>query len=290
LSSSVPTPGDIDRSTISFRQAEGVEALPSQLALQEISPALTARLWSVVYAYLAEAKTHVDYGDSVVGSPWRNILKRWYVLHENYLSDEIPTKHSTVLGNVKKIVTSPDYLVVFEFLQFVIRDYDCPREFKGGIHYALESTQAAYRIVDKTIVPFASEAEGGALLQAFADLSSSDYNGARVHLKMAAEHVTAGKYAESVRESIHSVEAVAKKLEPSASTLGPALHKLQSTVTLNSNMKRGFNALYDYTSDEQGIRHALIENGAAAVDEVDALYMLGACASFVTYLIRKAKL
>lgn len=79
-------------------------------------------------------------------------------------------------------------------------------------------------------------------------------------------------------------------LEPSANTLGPALQRLQQTATLNPNMKRGFNALYDYTSDEKGIRHALLEKDAAAVDEADALYMFGVCAAFVSYLISKTKL
>jgi hypothetical protein len=53
-------------------------------------------------------------------------------------------------------------------------------------------------------------------------------------------------------------------------------------------MKSGFTKLYAYTSDEGGIRHALLEN-AAKVDEADALFMLGACAAFVSYLINKAR-
>jgi hypothetical protein len=54
-------------------------------------------------------------------------------------------------------------------------------------------------------------------------------------------------------------------------------------------MKKGFLALYGYTSNEQGIRHALLEAGAPAVDETDALFMIGACAAFVSYMINKAR-
>jgi hypothetical protein len=54
-------------------------------------------------------------------------------------------------------------------------------------------------------------------------------------------------------------------------------------------MKKGFTSLYAYTSDEKGIRHALLDDRAAKVDEADALFMLGACAAFVSYLINKAR-
>ena len=42
-----------------------------------------------------------------------------------------------------------------------------------------------------------------------------------------------------------------------------------------------------YTSDEQGIRHALLEQGSANVGLEEALFMFGACASFAAYLTEK---
>jgi hypothetical protein len=54
-------------------------------------------------------------------------------------------------------------------------------------------------------------------------------------------------------------------------------------------MKRGFTNLYGYTSDEKGIRHPLIDDADAKADETDALFMMGACAAFVSYLINKAR-
>jgi hypothetical protein len=50
----------------------------------------------------------------------------------------------------------------------------------------------------------------------------------------------------------------------------------------------GFGSLYGFTSDEDGIRHPLLDSVAAQVDETDALFMIGACAAFVSYLINKA--
>ena len=39
--------------------------------------------------------------------------------------------------------------------------------------------------------------------------------------------------------------------------------------------------------DEQGIRHALSDNPQANVGQDEAVFMLGACASFSSYLARK---
>jgi hypothetical protein len=55
-------------------------------------------------------------------------------------------------------------------------------------------------------------------------------------------------------------------------------------------MKQGFNSLYGYTSDEQGIRHPMLDDGTANVDETDAIFMIGACAAFISYLINKARI
>jgi hypothetical protein len=78
------------------------------------------------------------------------------------------------------------------------------------------------------------------------------------------------------------VESIARVLEPSAD-LSNALAELQKSATIHPAMKRGFLALYGYTSDQKGVRHAMPEAGQPAVDETDALFMIGACAAFVSY-------
>jgi hypothetical protein len=61
----------------------------------------------------------------------------------------------------------------------------------------------------------------------------------------------------------------------SMSSLSKALAQLERSATIHGAMKKGFLALYGYTSDEHGVRHALLEAGASAVDETDALFMIG---------------
>lgn len=104
----------------------------------------------------------------------------------------------------------------------------------------------------------------------------------------AAELLTAGKWSDSIRESIHAVESVARLLEPSGD-FSKAIKKLETSAKIHGAMKKGFKNLYGYTSDEKGIRHPLLDDGKAATDEYDALFMIGACAAFVSYMINKAR-
>ncbi|WP_343503685.1 hypothetical protein [Alloyangia pacifica] len=96
-----------------------------------------------------------------------------------------------------------------------------------------------------------------------------------------------GHWAASVRESINAVEAMARKLVPDSNKLSASLLKLEQKGYVHKGLKAAFNTLYGYTSDEAGVRHAMVFEDKPNVDEVDALFMLGACASFVSYLIAR---
>lgn len=89
-----------------------------------------------------------------------------------------------------------------------------------------------------------------------------------------------------MRESIHAVESVAKTIE-SAATLSGALRAMQRAGhPIHPALSKGMNALYGYTSDTSGVRHALIDTDSPAVSDNEALFMFGACASFCQYLLR----
>lgn len=95
------------------------------------------------------------------------------------------------------------------------------------------------------------------------------------------------EWANSVRESIHAVEATARRLAPGSNTLGPALTALERNGRLHGSLKSAFSKLYGYANDEEGVRHPLVFEDDTHVDETDALFMLGACAAFVSYLLSR---
>lgn len=275
-----------DRKNITFAQAEGAAPLPSQLEPKELSRELRALLFDVIYTSLSTYSN----GIGQLADPWYGIA---YRLHVRYLyqpsnSFRKDTVHTSSL--MKRICFEGDYIQVFDIIQQILRDEDVPDGFAEEIDAVLEISRAAYRVFDSdTIVPVASDAEAENLRRALADLAAAEFHGARAHLRDAGSKLAGGDWSGSIRESIHAVEAVARTLERDASTLAPALKKLEGSVRVHPALSGGFSKLYGFTSDEKGIRHALLDEPVADVDETDALYMLGSCAAFVSYLINKAR-
>ena len=111
-------------------------------------------------------------------------------------------------------------------------------------------------------------------------------DGSATHLRQAAEHINVEQFSDSIADSIHAVESVARMIDPrSKKTLGPALKSLErSGVLKNKELKIAFEKLYHYTNSEQGIRHALTDQIVADVGLAEAKFMFGACASFAAYL------
>ena len=163
---------------------------------------------------------------------------------------------------------------------------NCPSGFADGIATALRHTQAAYIVVDERVIfPTSTAEEAQVLERAFENLSEDECAGARSHLLKAGEELNRGNYADSIRESIHAVESISRAIVPEAKTLAPALAALEEGGQLHGALKKGFGALYGFTCDEQGIRHPLLDRKAAEVDRECAVFMLGACASFLSFLL-----
>ncbi len=206
------------------------------------------------------------------------------------MADDFVSRQDIHIDLLKNTFARGSYIQILGFLQFVLRHDYSPRAFDEEIDSALKSGQAAYRILDRTtIVPIGSEVEFETIGRAFVDLAKAEFHGARHHLSMAGSYLTEAKYAPSVRESINSVESVARTLAPSGQ-LSDALTRLENSSGIHGALKKGFNAIYGYTSDEKGIRHPLLDDPQSNVDEADALFMIGACAAFVSYMIHKARL
>ena len=156
---------------------------------------------------------------------------------------------------------------------------------------AFEYSRLAYAIDETpppTIIPAVTDAEGNTIIESMQTLRRAGLDGSAAHLKKAAEYINGNDWAGSIRESIHAVESVARQLDPQASgTLGSALASLEKREALHPALKGAFEKLYGYTSNEQGIRHALLDQSNASVGMDEAVFMLGACASFSSYLWRK---
>lgn len=286
---STPQP-PLDRTKVTFEQAEGLEPLPSQLRAKELTPRLRAELWRLTYRTLRQDAQRGGLGEPLyIGGSWRDVLEDHHVERLHGMVDEYSSDYHDVVELTKNIVTTGSYGDVFGFFQYVLRHDSCPFDIRMELDGVLEACQSAYRVVgSNTIVPVASEAERLAIAGSFRVVSDGGFYGGQTHLRQSAGAMSDGRYADSVRESIHAVESVARAIT-GREKLSDALTELEKNAKMHKAMKGGFDRLYGWTSDEQGIRHPLLDEGDANVTEADALFMLGVCASFVSLLISKGR-
>ena len=281
---------NLDRRRLSFSQANGYEELPQPLALEEISDDARRKLWDLLW----DSAWYESRGTPVLDSAWIDLFKS---SHREFLelpADEYKPDPLTLRNRYKSIILwNLPLNRLFDLWQVFLRHDSCPWSFIEGTVDIFKECRLAY-VVDTfdppTILPAATPQEGEALQYALRQLREENYSGAETHLREAGIQINGGEWAESVRESIHAVESVARVLDPrDANTLDSALKSLEKQIRIHPALKDAFSKLYGYTADEKGIRHSLLEDDTSPVDRDEAMFMLGACASFVTYLLGKSR-
>ena len=276
---------------LTFSQAQGYEALPGPLALEELSEDARRELWDLLYTSVSSQTSHDIFDRPMLVGTWLSIAG---VLHSEFLKmplDQFDPYVSSFLNEYREgILRLLPFNRVFDLLQIVMRHYACPVEFVRSVQEIFERCQLAY-LVDTnkppTILPMSTRPEGEAISEAIRTFHSVGLTGPETHLRRAAEFINQGNWSDSIRESIHAVESIARILSPDAAkTLAPALKALEKHYPIHGALREGFNKLYGYTSDEQGIRHPLLDNSDSPSGRDEAVFMLGSCASFASYLWR----
>ena len=307
-----------DPSSVSFSQAQGYEEMPGVLKLEELPENARTRIWNVFYSAIEQHREPVDYlGDTlgfIIGGTWEVVLRDKHVYHDNRSLDEWKNQIQTplqqtytrrgeepldelnsgfkhIIGELKRSLETLPFHKVFDMVQYILRHPKCPSEFITSMKREFADCRLAYTIdteTPPTIIPAVTEDEGNAIVCSLHTLRQGGLDASVIHLRAASECINRGDWAGSVRESIHVVESVARQLDTDgAGTLEPALASIKRHGRLHPALKVAFSKLYGYTSDEPGIRHALLDRDDADVGMDEAVFMLGACASFASYLSRK---
>ena len=276
---------DEERRNLDFLQAEGFAPLPRPLNLKEISQEMRAAIYDTLKNNIdSSASPHQIFLDH----PWKTIANDIYARHIHGIGGEMGYKE--LINYLSSLIKekSPDaYAKICNFLQFIMRHKLCEDILIQQLKQDFERCRAAYFIDDSilpiTILPKSFPEEGEAITESIKTLKEKGQEGALQHIRQAGVAINKEEWADSVKESIHAVESAARKISGKKS-----LEKaLDSIDNLHPALKGGLNKLYGYTSDEQGIRHALIDKDSPNVKEDIAIYMYGACASFASYLSKQ---
>ena len=203
--------------------------------------------------------------------------------------DGIPGRAYEVHKRIREWFFKVEWFEVYDFLEYLVPEIDA--EIKNNVNDVLETECSGYRFVGDKITPIVGEVEIREVEQAAEGCDSYRLEGAQKHLEAALEKLSDRQnpdYRNSIKESISAVESVCVIIsgDPKA-TLRQALKKIKDLVGLHPALEKGMSSIYGYTSDADGIRHAMIEESDC--DLADAKYMLVSCSAFINYLIMKAE-
>lgn len=285
--------------SLTYSQRMGEAPLPEVLEAGKLSNRFRNRVW-------------VSIETSLRGSIFQNPLEGgilfvndeaglyWKVFWFSYCMDLLDIPHdrpehkpNEAYKMIRAIILESKTHEVLTFIEHMFRVSNIPGVLRDGIE---EQFRFAPYCIDRSgepvcIFPTTSEEMKQHVERSLANINKSKLTGAKSHIRNSAQELNNEHYAASVRESINAVASAARQIDPNAANdLGPALDSLErGGIIKHRALTAAFKKIYGYTSDEQGIRKPLIEHESADVGFDEAIFMYGACVSFVDYLVSKQK-
>ncbi|MDX2237236.1 MAG: hypothetical protein NW203_06695 [Hyphomonadaceae bacterium] len=273
-------------SYVPFSQRTGLKPIPPQLKLGEASLELR-NLIDYAIRLEIDRETYASYSSAVFKDDWKRVAMDIHVRFFGRAISEFRHGPYENQRHYSRYVETANFGELFDFVEYLVRHPLVSAELKREIGEAFITSRAAYRVFDNQFVAaIGTDEQAEAFERAISDAEAKNATAARKQLIAASVALRNGDWPGSVRESIHAVEAAAVRLAPDTNVLGDALKTLERSGKLHGGLKSAFSALYGFSS-RQGVRHALVFGDNANVDEADALFMLGACASFVSYLLTR---
>lgn len=279
-----------------FSERIGAEESKTTLQVDEINEDLKNSLWNTLLnLYNSRAE---DY--------WIMVAKGVATNFRKFPADELPYRDYACRDWMKEYFFSLNWYETYNLIEFLADNHRIltrvsyrhgykyhdikTDELKSHFNSILERELSGFRFISGVLSPISDKVEQTAIEDTINAAKEANLFGAQEHLETSLKLL--GKkpepdYRNSIKEAISAVESVAKKISGSNSNgLSEALEELSQQTDLHGALKAGFNSLYGYSSDTDGVRHAILDQ--PSIGFVEAKYMLVSCSAFVHYLIEKA--
>lgn len=275
-----------------FSQRIGKVSISKQMQVESLNNDLKNGLWNAIKMAILDKLNKQGYGQTE-----HNIFCT--MLWINYFKlpiDRMPDNDYQCEQFIREKFFNGQWYESYDLLEYILNTNSAlPKvNYKVFVVFCnkiLEREFSGYRFIDDKISPITNTNEVEEIENAISQSGNfTALKGVNIHLKSALEKLSDKKspdYRNSIKESISAIESVAKAIsENPKDSLGGALDKIKGKIKLHTSLERAFKQLYGYTSDSNGIRHALMDDHNC--DFEDAKYMLVSCSSFINYLIVKA--
>ncbi|MCW3108079.1 MAG: hypothetical protein JWQ09_2585 [Segetibacter sp.] len=282
--------GAINFQFMRFSQRIGKKQSKVDIQLDSMDAELQNGLWNILrFTFLDDLgsqqwTSNTNY-ESFIKSIWFSFFKEPI--------DKIPDSTYGLISELRERFFSWDYLEVYDFIDFIARIDESSIDnetFVEACNLILKRELSGYRFVSGELVPITNEGEILEIEKAISASAENNLKGVSIHLTEALRKLSDRKnpdYRNSIKEAISAVESICQQItnDPKAE-LGKALKRLKTSLNIHGALEQGFVKIYGYTSDGDGIRHAIMDE--TNLDQEDALYMLISCSAFINYLIAKA--
>lgn len=211
---------------------------------------------------------------------WAGYLKRTL--------DTVPCEYFAARSELRTAYYGLAWNEAYDLVEFIAGlDLGSSRApFVDGADAILVCESAGYRLIDGQVAPLVAESEVAAIETAAGNTACG---GAAQHVRKALVLLSQRPDPDlrnSVKESISAVESAAKFIaNDDKADLSKALKAVSDKIGMHGALEKGLLCIYGYTSDEDGIRHGMVDEPKLTV--ADARFMLVACSAFVNYLIEK---
>ena len=250
------------------------------LQLDSVDEQLTNALWSLLKIHVwdhARFRSNNQEIKSLCEALWFNYFKKPL--------DTLSNDWTEVLEFLRTHFFECPWYERYDFLEFVAQHYNRYRfrdRFVKSCNSVLEKEMSAYRFVNGLITQITEQHELEEIELALERARGPIHTHLRRGLELLADR-DAPDYRNSIKESISAVESlVAKVVRGKKGTLGELIKRLEDEIGLHPALRTAFSSLYGYTSDEGGIRHAILDSDKVAFEE--AKFFLVVCSAFVNYV------
>ena len=259
-----------------FSQRKGLKPVSEVIQIDSMNSELRNSLWNTLTVELWLQDQSLNHGLIELFSEalWSDFFKKPI--------DSRPKDNDLILAHIREHFFGCEWFEVYDFLEFVVGYFKSELQLEP-FNRTLERELSGYRFVSGHITDITNAQEREMLETVLAD---SRFAGVGAHLQQALDLYAKREnpdYRNSIKESILAVESMARIVsEKPKATLSDALKAIEKNGLLHEALKDGFIKLYGYTSDANGIRHAMLDE--PTLTAADARYFLLSCTSFVNYL------
>lgn len=269
-----------------FSERNNLVNVTSIIQIDDINDALRQSLWNVLHEEIKRSEDRY----------WNKSLEffsyHYFKCPIHTLPTSIPSRKRWLYDKFIAL----EWYKVYDLFEVLINNYD---DFSikndrdilvENINTVLEREVSGYRLINNSFIRITNDSEIEIINEAIQDTDNDALLGANKHLNSALKLFSLKPkpdYRNSIKESISAIESIVKILSnDNSGKFQRSLVELKERIRMHGALSSAFEKLYGYTSDDDGIRHAMINDATVGFSE--AKYMLISCSAFIHYIIVKA--